>query len=98
MGTRMSLPYTRALISAELGGQLERAHFETHEIFGIAMPTSCPGVPSDILNPRHTWKDKDAYDHQANDLASSFLQNFEKFAPDASDEILGGAPKVNLVC
>jgi phosphoenolpyruvate carboxykinase (ATP) len=58
------------------------------------MPVNCPGVPSEILNPRNTWKDKDAYDQRASDLASAFLQNFEKFASFANEEIMGGAPRV----
>lgn len=94
VGTRMSLPYTRALITAALDGQLEKVDYESHETFGLAMPLSCAGVPAEILNPRHTWKDKDAYDHRANDLAAAFLRNFEKFADSASEETVGGAPRV----
>lgn len=95
VGSRMSLPYTRALVTAALEGHLDKVEYETHETFRLAMPLSCPGVPPEILNPRHTWKDKDAYDHRANDLATSFLQNFEKFASDANEEIMKGAPQVD---
>lgn len=94
VGRRMSLPYTRALITAALEGKLDSVRYEAHEIFGVAMPLTCAGVPSEILNPRNTWKDKDAYDHKAGDLAISFLQNFEKFSSYANDEILAGAPRV----
>ncbi len=94
-GQRMSLPYTRALISAALNDQLARVEFKQHDIFGLRMPVSCPGVPSEILDPRNTWKDKDDYDHQANSLASAFLRNFEKFSSYASEEIMAGAPRVN---
>jgi phosphoenolpyruvate carboxykinase (ATP) len=94
IGERMSLPFTRALISAALEGKLENVRYETHDIFGVTMPVSCPGVPSDILNPRNTWRDKDAYDHRANDLAAAFLRNFEKFASFANEEILAGGPRV----
>jgi phosphoenolpyruvate carboxykinase (ATP) len=96
VGKRMNLKYTRALISAALSGDLQKAEYETHEVFGIAMPTSCPGVPQEMLNPRNTWSDKEAYDQQANYLANAFLSNFEKFADSASEEILAGAPKVRL--
>jgi phosphoenolpyruvate carboxykinase (ATP) len=95
-GKRMSLKYTRALISAALNGELENASYETHEIFGLAMPKACPNVPVEILNPRNTWQDKDAYDQKANHLANAFLTNFEKFADYANEEILAGAPKVRL--
>jgi len=94
IGSRMSLKYTRALITAALNNELKNAKFENHDIFGVAMPTACPGVPDEILNPRNTWKDKEAYDHKANHLAASFNKNFEKFAEFANKEIMEGAPKV----
>ena len=94
VGQRMSLPYTRALITAALEGKLDTARYETHDIFGIAMPLACAGVPSEILNPRNTWRDKDAYDHKSGDLAIAFLKNFEKFSSYANDEIMAGAPRV----
>lgn len=95
VGKRMSLPYTRALITAALKNQLDKVSYQHHEVFGLAMPLSCPGVPSEILNPRNTWADPDAYDHQANDLATSFLKNFEKFSSYANEEIMAGAPHTN---
>jgi phosphoenolpyruvate carboxykinase (ATP) len=67
-----------------------------HEVFGLAMPTECPGVPAEILNPRNTWTDKDAYDNKAQFLANAFVKNFEKFASQASEEILAGAPQVRI--
>lgn len=94
-GQRMSLRHTRALISAALSGLLREAPFRTHDVFGIEMPLTCADVPSDVLDPRETWKDKDDYDHRANELASAFLKNFEKFAANASAEIVAGAPKVS---
>lgn len=94
VGSRMSLKYTRALIAAALGGDLNDVRYEKHDIFGVAMPTSCSGVPSEILNPRNTWKDKEAYDLKANHLAAAFNKNFEKFAEHANKEILDGAPQV----
>ncbi|MGE0772154.1 MAG: phosphoenolpyruvate carboxykinase (ATP) [Cyclobacteriaceae bacterium] len=94
VGQRMKLKYTRAMISAALRGDLDRVRYENHEIFGIAKPQSCPGVPAEVLNPRNTWSDKDAYDQKANYLASSFIKNFEKYAEFANDEIMAGAPKV----
>ncbi|MEX2233698.1 MAG: phosphoenolpyruvate carboxykinase (ATP) [Cyclobacteriaceae bacterium] len=95
VGKRMSLSYTRALITAALENQLEKVKYQTHELFGLAMPVNCPGVPAEILNPRNTWKDPDAYDHLANELANAFLKNFEKFSSYASEEIMAGAPRVN---
>ena len=94
VGSRMSLKYTRALITAALNGDLKDVSFEKHDIFGVAMPKECAGVPSEILSPRNTWKDKEAYDQKANHLAAAFNKNFEKFAEEANKEILEGAPQV----
>jgi phosphoenolpyruvate carboxykinase (ATP) len=93
IGKRMSLVHTRALITAALRGDLDHAAFEYHDIFGVAIPLACPGVPPEILNPRNTWRDKEAYDNKANFLAEAFLKNFEKFANHANEEILAGAPR-----
>ncbi len=95
VGKRMSLPYTRKLVTAALENQLEKVRYQTHEVFGLAMPMTCPDVPAGILSPRNTWKDPDAYDHKANDLATAFLKNFEKFSSYANEEMLQGAPRVN---
>jgi phosphoenolpyruvate carboxykinase (ATP) len=95
IGKRMSLTYTRALITAALENKLADAGYLKHEVFGLAMPRRCPGVPDEILNPRNTWKDKEAYDHQCNELAASFLKNFEKFSDYANDELMAGAPRVS---
>lgn len=92
-GSRIKLKFTRAMITAALNGQLEDEQFEKHPVFGVAMPSSCPNVPSEILNPRNTWKDKEAYDAKAAKLAQFFTKNFEKFAEYANDEIMSGAPK-----
>jgi phosphoenolpyruvate carboxykinase (ATP) len=93
VGSRMSLKFTRAMISAALHGDLDHVTYDKHEIFGLAMPKECPGVPATLLNPRDTWSNKEAYDQKAHQLASAFLSNFEKFADCANEEILAGAPK-----
>jgi phosphoenolpyruvate carboxykinase (ATP) len=94
VGSRMSLKVTRGLITAALNGQLRDAEYETLPVFNLQIPVSCPGVPSDVLNPRNTWADKDAYDAKAKELAVKFNQNFEKYAAQANAEILAAAPKV----
>ncbi len=93
VGSRMKLRYTRAMIDAALSGELEDVSFEQHPVFGLAMPTECKNVPAEVLNPRETWKDKEAYDKKANSLARSFNENFEKFEKQANQEIMNGAPK-----
>ena len=93
VGSRMSLKYTRAMITAALNGKLENISFETHNIFGLQMPSICPNVPTELLNPRNTWENKNAYDAKANELAEAFKNNFKKFAKHANDEIMAAAPK-----
>ncbi len=93
VGARISLKYTRAMITSALEGKLDNVDYSTHEIFGLAMPNECENVPSDILNPKNTWADKNAYDEKANSLASKFINNFEKFESSANEDTLAGAPK-----
>ena len=92
VGSRMRLKYTRAMITAALTGQLDKVEFENHPIFGVAMPTSCPNVPAELLNPKNTWDNKEAYDAQATKLAKAFTENFTKYTEFANEEIMAGAP------
>lgn len=91
-GQRMKLKYTRAMITAALNGELDNVAYKNHEVFGLAIPQSCPNVPDEVLNPRDTWSDKAAYDAQAKDLAGQFRKNFAKFEEFASEEIMAGGP------
>ena len=93
-GERMKLKFTRAMITAALEGKLDNVEFKTHEVFGLAMPTSCPDVPTELLDPKSTWKDGSAYDAKANELAEKFVANFEKFKEFANEEIMAASPKV----
>ena len=92
-GERIPLKHTRAMITAILNNQINDVTYVKHEIFGLNMPTSCPDVPSELLNPKNTWKNKSDYDLKAKELANAFNKNFEQFADNASDEILEAAPK-----
>ncbi len=93
VGSRMSLKYTRALITAALNGELDNVSYEELPIFGFHIPNQCPSVPSEILNPRNTWADKNAYDQKARELAIKFNENFEKYSSLASESILSAAPR-----
>jgi phosphoenolpyruvate carboxykinase (ATP) len=77
VGSRMSIKHTRALLDAALAGDLDDVETEIHPIFNVAMPKSCPNVPSEVLNPRNTWDDKDAYDATAEKLKGMFKANYE---------------------
>ncbi len=94
VGERMSLKYTRAMITAAMTGKLDNVEFQTQPTFELAIPTSCEGVPSDILNPKDTWSDKAAFDDTANKLANKFVKNFEQYQSETSEAILSAAPKV----
>ena len=94
IGSRMKLGFTRAMITAALEYKLENVAYETDPIFGMMMPLTCPGVPSEILNPKNTWVDKNSYDLHSRNLASLFISNFEKYANGSNEEILAAAPKL----
>jgi phosphoenolpyruvate carboxykinase (ATP) len=93
-GTRMKLSNTRATITAALTGQLDNVTFEKLPVFDLEFPTSCPGVPAEILNPRTTWKDQANYDKTASNLAEQFVKNFDQYASETSADILAAAPKL----
>jgi len=92
VGKRMDLGYTRAMIKAALDGELDSVEYEEDPIFGLMIPKSCPEVPSQVLNPRNTWSDKDAYDKAAASLAESFAKNIAKFSGIAP-EVIAAGPK-----
>ena len=83
------------MISAILENKLDEVDFETHPIFGLFMPKYCPGVPTEILDPMNTWLQKGAYVSKAIQLAHAFHINFDKFASEASEEILNGGPLID---
>ncbi|MCA0152136.1 phosphoenolpyruvate carboxykinase (ATP) [Winogradskyella vincentii] len=96
VGTRMKLKYTRAMITAALNGDLGNYTYEDyhiHSVFGVAQPRTCPGVPTEVLSPRTTWNDDDAYYKMAFKLSNSFRHNFKKFESYASEEIRRGGPQ-----
>jgi phosphoenolpyruvate carboxykinase (ATP) len=93
-GHRMKLDFTRAMITAVLEGKLNQVETVTDPIFGVAIPTQVPGVPSEVLIPKNTWADKTAYDEKAKFLAGLFAKNFEKYASNVPEEVLAAAPKV----
>src|SRR5690554_1741967 len=93
-GSRIKLRYTRSMIHAAMDGDLDNVEYETHEVFGLAMPKECVGVPSDILNPKNTWSDANAYDAKANELAQKFLNNFKKFETGVTEEIRKAGPVI----
>jgi phosphoenolpyruvate carboxykinase (ATP) len=91
VGRRMPLGVTRALLRAALAGHLQTVPTTPDPVFGIAVPTACPGVPAELLRPRDTWPDKAAYDAKAKQLAGLFRENFKKF--EAAEAVRAAGPK-----
>jgi phosphoenolpyruvate carboxykinase (ATP) len=94
VGARMKLKFTRAIIDAIHGGELAKAPTVDDPTFGLAVPTACPNVPSEMLLPRNTWADKAGYDAMAKKLAALFNDNFKKFADQASEEVRRAGPQL----
>jgi phosphoenolpyruvate carboxykinase (ATP) len=92
VGSRMKLKLTRAIINAIHSGELAGVETVIDPIFGVAVPTSCPGVPSEVLIPRNTWEVKTSFDDTARKLAKLFQDNFEKYAEGASEEVRAAGP------
>jgi phosphoenolpyruvate carboxykinase (ATP) len=93
VGERMSLKYTRAMVGAALAGELDEVDTVIDPVFGVAVPTVIEGVPSEVLQPRMTWSDGEAYDAAAAKLAEMFRENFRKYAEGCSQEVRGAGPE-----
>jgi phosphoenolpyruvate carboxykinase (ATP) len=88
VGKRMSLAHTRRIVRAILEGDLANVETQAEPFFGLNIPTTCPEVPAEILNPRNTWPDKSAYDAKARELTQLFVNNFEKKFSGAVDQAI----------
>ena len=91
-GQRMPIAATRALLRAALDGDLDQVEYRVDPIFGFEVPVEVPGVDSNLLDPRSTWSDPDAYDEKARYLATRFRENFQKFGAD--ENIVQAGPRV----
>jgi phosphoenolpyruvate carboxykinase (ATP) len=91
-GHRMPIHHSRAMLRAAMSGALDDVEYVPDPVFGLSVPTSCPGVPGDVLQPRATWSDQAAYDAQARDLAARFRQNFAAYADTAAPEVAAAGP------
>jgi phosphoenolpyruvate carboxykinase (ATP) len=93
-GHRMPIAATRALLRAALDGELRGVDYRTDPIFGFEVPVAVPGVEDELLDPRSTWRDVDAYDRKARELARMFRDNFEQFADAAGPAVTAAGPRV----
>jgi phosphoenolpyruvate carboxykinase (ATP) len=92
-GSRMRIAHTRAMITAALTGALDSVTYRKHSVFNIDIPSTCPGVPDNVLDPRSTWPDPKAYDEQAQKLAKMFVDNFKTFEKDVADSVKAAGPR-----
>ncbi len=90
--SRIKLKYTRAMVNAALSGELKDAEYEHHPVFNVDFPLACSNVPSELLNAREMWEDKDAYDETAKRLAKMFVDNFAAKYPDMPASIVSAGP------
>jgi phosphoenolpyruvate carboxykinase (ATP) len=94
VGHRIRLPYTRAMLNAALAGKLDGAQMREDPVFGLQVPAGCPGVPTEILDPRATWRDPREYDAQARKLSGMFDENFSQFRDAVSPEVRASGVRI----
>jgi phosphoenolpyruvate carboxykinase (ATP) len=90
----MPIVATRALLDAALAGELDGVDFRVDELFGFDVPVEVPGVDAKLLDPRGTWRDPEAYDRKARELARMFRDNFAQFTAEAGEAVTAAGPRV----
>lgn len=93
-GKRCPLKYTRAILDAIHNGQLAKAEYETYDVFNLYVPKTCPGVPSEVLNPKHGWTGTTAFSDEVNKLGKLFNDNFKKYTDQATKDVIEAGPVV----
>ena len=91
-GSRIDINETRAMVRAAITGKLDGVETWEHPVFGLHVPEAVPGVSSEVLDPKGTWSDKEAYDRRARELANLFVENFKKFEDEVDEEVKGAGP------
>ena len=89
----MKLKLTRAMLNAALDGDLDNVDYVIDERFGFAIPTTCPNVPSEVLQPIQTWENPDSFNKAADDLADMFVNNFKRYEAGVSKAVNASSPK-----
>lgn len=93
-GKRCPLKYTRAILDAIHSGELANVDYEIYPVFNLPVPKSCPGVPSELLNPKNSWVGKTSFEGEVTKLAALFNTNFKKYADQATKEVAAAGPVV----
>jgi phosphoenolpyruvate carboxykinase (ATP) len=94
VGKRISIKHTRAILDAVLNGKLDSVNYKQDAVFGFDVPTTCPNVPDDLLDPSSSWADKKEHSEKYRQLAQKFVDNFKNFADGTSKAVLEAGPKV----
>ena len=89
------LKYTRAILDAIHSGELAKAEYETYETFNLSVPTSCAGVPSELLNPAKSWTGAADFKAEVTKLGGLFVDNFKKYADEATEEVIRAGPQID---
>ena len=87
------LKYTRAILDAIHSGELAKAEYETYGTFNLSVPTSCTGVPSELLNPAKSWTGAADFEEEVTKLGDLFVDNFKKYADEATEEVIKAGPQ-----
>lgn len=94
-GKRCPLKYTRAILDAIHSGELAKVGYETYEVFNLQVPTSCPRVPDELLNPKTAWTaGADSFDREVKKLGTLFNENFRQYDSEATDDVKAAAPVI----
>jgi phosphoenolpyruvate carboxykinase (ATP) len=93
VGERFKIAHSRAVIRAAIRGDLDDVEYRKDRNFGFMVPVECPGIPTDLLDPRSTWSDGAEYDVKAKELAHLFVENFKEFADEATPEVIAAGPQ-----
>jgi phosphoenolpyruvate carboxykinase (ATP) len=93
-GKRCPLKYTRAILDAIHSGELANVEYETYDVFNLHVPKSCPGVPSELLNPKNSWTASTSFKGEVNKLAKLFNENFQKYSDEATKEVIAAGPVI----
>lgn len=93
IGKRISIRYTRNLLNAALDGSLQDVQYRKDPVFGFEVPTSCPGVPSEILDPSNSWGDRDEYWKKYDALAALYIENFKLFRSGCPEDVAAAGPR-----
>jgi phosphoenolpyruvate carboxykinase (ATP) len=93
VGKRISIRHTRALLDAALDGKLDGVAYRTDKLFGFEVPTSCPDVPADVLDPSASWGNKEEYWKKYDALAARYIENFKLFEAGCAPDVVAAGPQ-----